>query len=94
MFRLGEGQLAAHPGQYDRLGVRIGKAPSSTVGTLGGMLIMLLTTTNKFSFREQPGDFIADLTSQLFQIDKPASSRQLLLMLTSQCFDGSLDPTL
>jgi hypothetical protein len=83
MLWLGEGQLASHPGQHHRLGVRIGKAPSSTVGTLGWMLIMLLTTTNKFPFRQQPGDFIANLTSQFFQLNKPASSRQLQLMLTS-----------
>jgi hypothetical protein len=69
MLGLGVGHSASQPGQNDRLGVSIREAYSPAIGTLGGPLTMFLTTAYEFSFGQHPRDFIADLASQLFQID-------------------------
>ncbi len=94
MLRLGEGQLASHPGQNDRFRISVGQTLASTIGTHGRSLILLLTASNKFSLGERPGDFIADLTRQFFQVNQRASSGQLLLVLPSQRPRGHLNPVL
>jgi hypothetical protein len=93
MLGLGEGQLASHPGQNDRFRISIGQARASTIGTLGRPLL-LLAASDKFTLGERPGDFIADLTRQFFQVNERPSSRQLLLVLPSQRLRDSLNPVL
>jgi hypothetical protein len=55
---------------------------------------MLLAATNKLSLCKQPGDLIANLTGQFFQINERASSSQLLRMLPRQILHDSLDTVL
>lgn len=94
MLGLSIGQLASRPGQKDRLGVCVGEACSPTLRTFGGLPRVFSAAPNEFPFGKQPGDFVANLAGQIFQVDKRASGGQLPLMLPSQRLRGSLDPVL
>jgi hypothetical protein len=89
--RLAEGQLAPHALQQGRLR-RTSHTRLAAVRTLGKRLLHRpIAPPDQFVLAKLSGDFVADLTGQLFQIDERARLGQLLLMFSGQLLDHSLD---